>query len=66
MRIKRRWVDRLISAAIAPVHRFRCEQFGCGWEGALRAPNVQHIVEPMLCSLTDNKLRRAQESGHRL
>lgn len=35
IRIWRRPVDRLYSYFV-PVHRFRCENFSCGWEGNFR------------------------------
>ena len=34
-RVKRRYVDRLISIVI-PVHRYRCIASSCGWKGNLR------------------------------
>lgn len=34
-RMHRRPLDRLRSF-VSPVHRFRCETFGCGWEGNVR------------------------------
>lgn len=35
-RIPRRFVDLLLSAVV-PVHRYRCDEMGCNWEGNLRA-----------------------------
>jgi hypothetical protein len=45
IRIKRRLRDRLISQFCA-VHRYRCEQLGCCWEGNLRVgatPRVKQL-----------------------
>ena len=59
LRIERLWRDRVIGM-FKTVRRFRCEQFGCGWEGRLAVaeklpdesefPGVQSSAE---------KLRRA-------
>ncbi|WP_211162942.1 hypothetical protein [Aromatoleum diolicum] len=35
-RVPRRFVDLLVSA-LMPVHRYRCDEMGCNWEGNLRA-----------------------------
>jgi hypothetical protein len=40
LRIRRRVFDRLISV-VSPRQRFRCEAFGCGWEGTLRLKHPQ-------------------------
>ena len=34
-RIRRRWVDRLLSLLI-PVRRYHCYSMGCNWTGRLR------------------------------
>jgi hypothetical protein len=34
-RIRRRFIDRLVSA-VRPVRRYRCHSFACHWEGNLR------------------------------
>lgn len=44
IRIKRRIRDRLISQFYA-VHRFRCEQLGCCWEGNLRVGVAPRVPE---------------------
>ena len=63
VRIRRRWPDRLISKLFAPMQRFRCEQFGCHWEGIWQVANKENTspvrVEPLLSCLTDGKLRRS-------
>ena len=60
IRVKRHWIDRLISAAFAPVHRYRCEQLGCSWEGRLKVAQNQRRIEPLLYWLTNDRLRRGQ------
>ncbi len=35
VRVRRRLVDRLLSL-FAPVHRYRCRQHDCQWEGTIR------------------------------
>lgn len=61
VRIKRVWMDRMTNALLFPVHRYRCEQLGCNWEGRLKAEQDQRRVEPFLCHLTDERLRRRQQ-----
>lgn len=61
VRIKRQWWDRLISLMSSPVHRYRCEQLGCNWEGRLKVSLVQPRVEPFLCQLIDARMRRAPQ-----
>lgn len=34
-RVPRRFVDLLLSVVV-PVHRYRCDEMGCNWEGNLR------------------------------
>ena len=59
MRVRRHWPDRLVSKFSHPVQRYRCEQFGCGWEGLLDTErNANLPLVPMLANLTDDKLRR--------
>ena len=44
-RIPRRFVDRLLSIFV-PVHRHRCDEMGCHWEGNLRhLPATQRAPE---------------------
>jgi hypothetical protein len=51
-RVPRRLMDR-IQSVFVPVHRYRCMEMGCAWEGKLRrelgcsasAPR-QHMLEP--------------------
>ncbi len=38
MRIRRRFIDRIFSP-IFPVHRYRCHNYPCGWEGNIRVLN---------------------------
>ena len=59
-RIKRRWLDRFISAVLVPVHRYRCEQLGCNWKGRLKVTQNLQPAQPILCHLTDDRLRRRQ------
>ena len=61
VRIKRNCLDRMISGLLFPVHRYRCEQLGCNWEGRLKAEQDQRRVEPFLSHLTDERLRRRQQ-----
>jgi len=35
MRVRRRYIDRLISVVV-PVHRYHCISPSCGWTGNLR------------------------------
>jgi hypothetical protein len=35
-RVERRFVDLLVSVLI-PVHRYRCGEMGCSWEGNMRS-----------------------------
>lgn len=37
IRIARRPIDRALSL-IAPVRRYRCQNFSCQWEGRVRTP----------------------------
>jgi hypothetical protein len=50
IRIKRRMRDRLISL-FHEVHRFRCEQLGCCWEGNLRVEMTPRLPEPNVARL---------------
>lgn len=61
VRIKRVWLDRIISALLFPVHRYRCEQLGCNWEGRLKAEQAQRRIEPFLRHLANEKLGRSQQ-----
>jgi hypothetical protein len=61
LRVRRSWGDRLIDKMFGSVRRFRCEQFGCGWEGRLAVANTRPVrKEPLLFHLTDDKLRRGE------
>jgi hypothetical protein len=46
VRIKRRVRDRMMSTFFSTVHRFRCEGFGCSWEGNLKASPTSLRHEP--------------------
>jgi hypothetical protein len=46
LRIKRRRRDRILSAVIGPIYRFRCEALGCTWEGNLRVVDFPNRLEP--------------------
>jgi hypothetical protein len=61
VRIKRVWVDRTISALLFPVHRYRCEELGCNWEGRLKIAQDERRIEPFLHHLTNEKLGRSQQ-----
>ncbi|MBS1160669.1 MAG: hypothetical protein H6R15_3088 [Proteobacteria bacterium] len=39
IRIHRRMIDRLLGIFVK-VHRYRCEEFPCRWEGRLKVPKV--------------------------
>lgn len=39
LRIRRRWVDLLVSF-FTPIRRFRCRSTECGWEGNLRVKRL--------------------------
>lgn len=34
-RVPRRWIDRFVGLFVSQ-RRYRCQRFGCGWEGNLR------------------------------
>ena len=55
LRIERLWRDRVINMFMA-VRRFRCEQFGCGWEGRIAiSKNSRDESKRPLLHLTDEK-----------
>lgn len=62
VRIRRNLLDRLFRSAFVPVHRYRCEQLGCNWAGRLKVEKNQQRIEPLLCWLTNDRLRRRQGS----
>lgn len=39
IRIHRRMIDRLLGIFVK-VHRYRCQEFPCRWEGRLKVPKV--------------------------
>lgn len=39
-RVRRRWIDRLISL-FRPVRRYRCQEFRCGWEGNIHVTDLK-------------------------
>jgi len=47
LRIRRRFIDRLISLVI-PVHRYHCQTATCGWRGNLRVSeaSLTHHTSP--------------------
>jgi len=67
-RVPRRVVDRLLSVFVA-VHRHRCDEMGCYWEGNLRnLPATQRA--PEACAGEDGQdprkgSRGAREPSHR-
>jgi hypothetical protein len=64
LRIKRRWLDRAISVMFVPMHRYRCEQLGCNWEGRLMVEGSTQTPQPLLRVLTNEKLRRTEPAFH--
>lgn len=39
-RVRRRWIDRLISL-FRPVRRYRCHEFRCDWEGNIPVADLK-------------------------
>ncbi len=59
LRIERLWRDRVIGM-FKTVRRFRCEHFGCGWEGRLAVTDKSPAEGERVClDLSNEKLSRA-------
>lgn len=59
-RIRRHLPDRLYSAMVVTVHRYRCEQLSCNWEGRLKVAQNVPRIEPLLYWLTNDSLRHRE------